>query len=90
MTSVRRENPKPAASVTQLPGTQAVEKAAKPEPVIVRKHASWPREVWAILLYMFGIATGLAAYDIAANRNMDSTLKAVIGGQAIERAASER
>lgn len=77
------------ATVSQLPGTKPAETKPEPAPAIVHKHASWPREVWVVLVFMAGIATGLIAYDVASNRNMDASIKAVTAGQAIERAAAE-
>lgn len=60
------------------------------KPIIVKKHASWPREAWVLIVFVAGVIVGAVTWDWAQNRNADNVIRAVTAGQAIERAKDER
>lgn len=79
------------ATVTPMPGSRpppAQQGAPIPEakPAPLPKHNSWPREVWALIIFVLGVVVGLVSYDTALNRTADVTTKQVIAGQAIAEA----
>lgn len=86
---------KPAA-VTQLPGTKPAEPVKQPEPapVVVRKHASFPREVWVLLVFVSGLVLGAVGtlsvttslFPIATSATQD----AFIAGQVAREVSGKR
>lgn len=80
---------KAATAKKQEPSTETAKATEHLAAPVIHKHASWPREVWVVLVFIAGMVSGAVCWDYAQNRNADNVIRAVTAGQAIERAKQD-